>query len=67
MAPLHRENWVRTETGRIPFVLDFNRAKNPSCAYGSPERFACPVTPAENRLPLRIEAGETGYHEAEGR
>ncbi len=50
-----------------PFVLDFNRAKNPSCAYGSPERFACPVTPAENRLPLRIEAGETGYRKAEGR
>jgi uncharacterized protein (DUF1684 family) len=45
-----------------PYVLDFNRAYNPSCAYGSPERFACPVTPPENRISLRIEAGERGYH-----
>jgi uncharacterized protein (DUF1684 family) len=44
-----------------PYVLDFNRAYNPSCAYGSPERFACPVTPPENRLSIRIEAGERGY------
>jgi len=44
-----------------PYVLDFNRAYNPSCAYGAPERFACPVTPAENRLRLRIEAGERGF------
>jgi len=44
-----------------PFVLDFNRAYNPSCAYGAPERFACPVTPRENRLEVRIEAGERGF------
>ena len=44
-----------------PFVLDFNHAFNPSCAYGSPERFACPVTPVENRLDARILAGERGY------
>jgi uncharacterized protein len=44
-----------------PFVLDFNTAYSPSCAYGSPERFACPVTPPENRLDVRIEAGERGY------
>ena len=44
-----------------PFVLDFNMAYNPSCAYGAPERFACPVTPPENRLPLRIEVGERGF------
>lgn len=43
------------------FVLDFNRAHNPHCAYGSPERFACPVTPAENRLSVAIEAGERGW------
>jgi uncharacterized protein (DUF1684 family) len=49
--------------GGGPWVLDFNRAFNPSCAYGSPDRFACPVTPAENRLPVRIEAGERGYRE----
>jgi len=44
-----------------PFVLDFNRAYNPSCAYGAPERFRCPVTPPENHLSVRIEAGERGY------
>jgi uncharacterized protein (DUF1684 family) len=44
-----------------PYVLDFNRAYNPSCAYGDVARFACPVTPQENRLDLRVEAGERGY------
>jgi len=44
-----------------PYLLDFNGAYNPLCAYGSPERYVCPVTPAENRLPVRIEAGERGY------
>jgi len=43
------------------YVLDFNEAYNPSCAYGAPERFACPVAPRENRLDVRIEAGERGY------
>ncbi|MGF9757964.1 DUF1684 domain-containing protein [Microvirga sp. 0TCS3.31] len=37
-------------------VLDFNKAINPPCAFTD---FAtCPLPPAENRLPLRIEAGE---------
>ena len=44
-----------------PYVLDFNVAYNPSCAYGDVQRFACPVTPSENRLDVRIEAGERGY------
>lgn len=38
------------------FVLDFNLAYHPSCVYDA--RFSCPLTPAENRLPVRIEAGE---------
>lgn len=50
-----------------PFVLDFNRAYNPSCAYGDPERFRCPVTPPENRLAVRVEAGERGYKVAAAR
>lgn len=50
-----------------PFVLDFNRAYNPSCAYGEPERFQCPVTPAENALPIAVTAGERGAaHAADG-
>jgi len=38
------------------FALDFNLAYHPSCVYDP--RFSCPLTPAENRLPIRIEAGE---------
>lgn len=38
------------------YVLDFNLAYHPYCAY-SPD-FSCPLTPAENRLDVRIEAGE---------
>jgi uncharacterized protein (DUF1684 family) len=47
-----------------PFVLDFNMAYNPWCAYGAAERYVCPVTPAENRLAVRIEAGERGHRAA---
>jgi uncharacterized protein (DUF1684 family) len=43
-----------------PFTLDFNRSYNPSCAYGEPQRFQCPVTPAENTLPIAVTAGERG-------
>ena len=38
------------------YALDFNLAYHPSCVYDA--RFSCPITPPENRLPLRIEAGE---------
>lgn len=37
-------------------VLDFNRAYNPPCAF-TPYS-TCPMPPPENRLDLRIEAGE---------
>ena len=40
-------------------ILDFNFAYNPSCAY-SP-RWACPLSPAENTLPVAIEAGERTF------
>jgi uncharacterized protein len=43
-------------------VLDFNKAYNPPCAFTS---FAtCPLAPPENRLDLRITAGEKKYHGA---
>jgi uncharacterized protein (DUF1684 family) len=38
------------------FVLDFNFAYNPSCAYD--DRWSCPLAPAENRLPVAVAAGE---------
>lgn len=37
-------------------TIDFNRATNFPCAYTSAA--TCPFPPPENRLPLRIEAGE---------
>ena len=39
--------------------LDFNYGYNPSCAYDY--RWVCPLAPAENRLPVRIEAGEKKF------
>jgi uncharacterized protein len=38
------------------FLVDFNQAYLPYCAYNS--RWSCPITPAENRLALSIRAGE---------
>ncbi|MEA2608236.1 MAG: uncharacterized protein QOJ75_479 [Chloroflexota bacterium] len=38
------------------YDLDFNLAYHPYCVYA--EEFSCPLTPAENRLDVRIEAGE---------
>lgn len=37
--------------------LDFNKAYNPLCAYGGTQ-WNCALPPAENRLQLRVEAGE---------
>jgi uncharacterized protein (DUF1684 family) len=38
------------------WTLDFNLAYQPSCVYDP--RFSCPLTPAENRLDVRVDAGE---------
>lgn len=39
--------------------LDFNKAINPPCAFTP---FAtCPLPPKQNRLPIRVEAGELNY------
>jgi uncharacterized protein (DUF1684 family) len=45
------------------FLIDFNYTYNPYCAYN--ERWSCPITPAENRIPVPIRAGEKIYHPAE--
>jgi uncharacterized protein (DUF1684 family) len=42
------------------YVVDFNLAYNPSCAYGK-KGYSCPIPPAENRLSVRIEAGEKNW------
>ena len=43
-------------------AIDFNRTYNPYCVYDP--AYACPIPPFENRLPIRIEAGEKMWHEA---
>lgn len=40
-------------------VLDFNKAYNPYCAYTT--GYNCPIPPAENALPVAIDAGEKAY------
>lgn len=43
--------------GKVP--LDFNKAYNPPCVFSD---FAtCPLPPWQNRLTLRITAGERRY------
>jgi hypothetical protein len=38
------------------FLVDFNLAYNPYCAYN--DLWSCPITPPENRLKVPIRAGE---------
>jgi len=38
------------------FLVDFNLAYNPYCAYS--DLWSCPITPMENRLDVPIRAGE---------
>jgi uncharacterized protein len=40
-------------------VVDFNKAYNPPCAFTN--YATCPLPPSQNRLALRIEAGEKRY------
>jgi uncharacterized protein len=40
--------------------LDFNRAYNPPCTFTI--YATCPIAPAENHLPIAIEAGEKRYN-----
>jgi len=37
-------------------TVDFNKAYNPYCAFA--EGYSCPIPPDENKLKVRIEAGE---------
>jgi uncharacterized protein (DUF1684 family) len=43
-------------------VLDFNRAYNPPCAFTA--HVTCPLPLPQNRLPVRVEAGEKRYNGA---
>jgi uncharacterized protein (DUF1684 family) len=43
------------------FLVDFNIAYNPYCAYN--DIWSCPITPAENRLKVPLRAGEKVFHD----
>lgn len=43
------------------FLVDFNIAYNPYCAYN--DAWSCPITPAENHLKVPIRAGEKIFHD----
>jgi len=43
------------------FLVDFNIAYNPYCAYN--DGWSCPITPAENRLKVPIRAGEKIFND----
>ena len=48
---------ARPADGKV--TLDFNKAENPPCAFNP--YATCPLPPQENRLPIRVEAGEKIY------
>lgn len=50
------------ETGT--YVLDFNRAFSPFCAYNS--NYSCPIPPQQNVLTVAIKAGEKYVHGSDG-
>ena len=52
----------RTADGE--WVLDFNAAYNPYCAYS--DRYECPLIPMENWLDAPVEAGERAYEPPPG-
>ena len=42
------------------YLLDFNRAYNPACAFS--DHYNCPIPPRANVLPIAIRAGEMDAH-----
>ncbi len=52
---------VEQENNR--YIVDFNLAYNPSCAYGRKD-FSCPIPPRANALAVRLAAGEKDWSAA---
>ncbi|ERH06800.1 MAG: protein of unknown function (DUF1684) [Halonotius sp. J07HN4] len=52
---------LEPDTHRVDdgWILDFNAAYNPTCAYN--HAYECPMIPPENWLDVRIEAGEQAF------
>ncbi len=51
---------IEEEPDANEYILDFNLAYNPYCAYS--DRYVCPRVPRENQLSVQILAGEKTYH-----
>lgn len=51
--------WVEAPDDDGRMVIDFNKAYNPPCVF-TPYA-TCPLPPPQNRLPIRVEAGEKTY------
>ncbi len=49
------------ETGENLYLVDFNYAYSPYCAYS--DRYSCAIPPLENRLTIPINAGEKIFKE----
>jgi len=49
---------TKLENGR--YLLDFNMAYNPACAFS--DHYNCPIPPKANTLPVAIRAGEMDAH-----
>ena len=47
-------------SGNGRFLIDFNMAYNPCCAYN--DHWVCPLPPRENRLNVPLRAGEKMFH-----
>ncbi len=45
--------------GNDRYLVDFNYAYNPYCAYS--HRYSCAIPPLQNRLPVAVRAGEKKY------
>lgn len=56
-APAPSDGSARQASGRM--ILDFNKTVNPPCAYNP--HTTCPLPTEQNRLRIRIEAGEMRY------
>lgn len=52
-----------TALGQNQFLVDFNLAYNPYCAYN--DAWSCPITPRENRTQVVIRAGEKIFADAD--
>jgi len=52
-------DFTLSEITKSNFIIDFNKAYNPSCMYA--EGFNCPIPPRENDLLVKIKSGEKIY------